>query len=531
MKLKFVRNFKFLKIIKATSLEYDQLSTMTTGKRYSYEKKSDEYCKFLHNGNLIPAGFYISVLGLKKMGYNVEITNIGEYLKNTVKTDELTEWLQSKDDLNFLPYDYQFNALKIAINYRHCRLLLDTSAGKSFIIYLYCRYLLERWQKEEAKRNLKVLVLVPRTELVRQLPQDFKDYSSAHELTICDEVMGGGVEYENSTVVVGNIDTVVKKPLSWFNQFGTIIVDEAHKVQNNSTQKVLNAMLLSSNCENIISLSGTFETKDNGSSNYDEYKAVTENAYLGSILIKLYVEDLKEKGTITPCEINSFQFVGDYNLCRDFYTHPDNENEQGRFLFESNYIQGIPMYRQLVNRIVAQGDYNQVLLFNTKDFLKKMASEMQEYLDSIGSDKKVFIIHGDTKRKERDYILNYMKNNEGCYLYSMYEILSTGVSIKLLGGINLVDSTISVTRVRQSIGRVLRLHPKKLKAIVNDFSVLFRKHNHNWGGSRINSYAKHLTERKHIYEKRKFPVREKKIDIKGRSDFMNEIPRCMRPKE
>ncbi len=522
MRLKFVKNFKYLKVLEANRIEIAQLTTITSGKRYSYQKKRDEVCKFFHNFDLIPAGFWTSILTLGRKGYNVKIDNLGSFLTKIDK-QELSDWLEVQD-LNYLPYKYQEKALLLALSFRHCRLLLDTSAGKSFIIYLYCLYLL----KNKLKKDLKVLVLVPRTLLVSQLPKDFKDYTDS-EFIVCDRIMGGGKTFENSNVVVGNIDSVISKPKSWFNQFGAIVIDEAHKIQNISTQRVMNTMFQNPNCDYILGLSGTFETKDNGSSKYDEYKAVTETAYLGSILMKLYVEDLLKEGTVTPCKITSYKFSGDYNLSRDFYNHPDCADEDGRFLFECNYIQGIKQYRDFITVISARMELNQVLLFNTKKFLHKMADEMEEYLNKNNIDKKVFRIDGDTKNKVRDEIMEVMSKDSNCILYSMYSILSTGVSIKSLFAIGLVDSTVSVSRVRQSVGRILRLHPSKTYAQVNDFSVIFRKFGgKEWGGSYLNSYAKHLKERLFIYNKRKFPVNEVKLDIKGRSDFMNEIPRVHR---
>ena len=525
MVLEFIKNFKYLKVLSANAMELKQLKRIVSGSRYNHKLKRDETVCYMSSNSIIPSGFYGALLGLKSKGYDVNIKNFDQF-KVRITKSELGEWI-NKQDLELEPYEYQFKSTFIGLNFRQCRVLLDTSAGKSFIIYLYSLYLL----KERLDKDLKVLVLVPRTMLVKQLPQDFLGYSKSNEI-ICDEIMAKGVLREGSNVVVGNINSVVKKPLEWFKQFGAIIVDEGHKSNNESTQKVLNIMFQMKRCDYIFGMSGTFEMVDGGGTNYDEYSAVTETAYLGAVLLKIYQEELLEQyGSVTPTKINIVNFNADYKLCEQYYNHPDNETEDLRFLFESNYIQGIPMFRRTINKIICANEYNQVALFNTTKILNQMADECRKYCEENNIDRDIFIITGKTPEKKRDIIIKRMNASNKAILFSMYSILSTGISIKLLTSIHLVDSTKAVDRLRQSIGRVLRLHPSKKTAIVFDYTVTFKKHNHNWGGGYTNSYAKHSEERIHVYNTRKFPNKVIDTNLSGVSEFMKEIPRVHRIKE
>jgi len=67
--------------------------------------------------------------------------------------------------------EHQQNAFIEAIQKRRTLLLSPTASGKSLIIYLICRQLLDY-------QNLKGLIIVPTTSLVEQLYGDFGDYAS-----------------------------------------------------------------------------------------------------------------------------------------------------------------------------------------------------------------------------------------------------------------------------------------------------------------------------------------------------------------
>lgn len=77
--------------------------------------------------------------------------------------------------------EHQINAFIHAMQKRRALLLSPTASGKSLIIYLLIRQLLD-YQK------LKGLVIVPTTSLCSQLESDFKDYSSQNNFNVEDNV-------------------------------------------------------------------------------------------------------------------------------------------------------------------------------------------------------------------------------------------------------------------------------------------------------------------------------------------------------
>jgi len=85
--------------------------------------------------------------------------------------------------------------------------------------------------------------------------------------------------------------------------------------------------------------------------------------------------------------------------------------------------------------------------------------------------------------------------------------LSTGVNIKSITNVVFTDSYKSDQKIRQSIGRALRLHNKKDKAII--FDIVDRFHT-SYKNILYNHY---LYRKKEIYKKQDYPFDEIKIAL------------------
>jgi type I site-specific restriction endonuclease len=102
-----------------------------------------------------------------------------------------------------------------------------------------------------------------------------------------------------------------------------------------------------------------------------------------------------------------------------------------------------------------------------------------------------------------------MENTDGNIkiLIASFGTLSTGVNIKSITNVIFADSYKSDQKVRQSIGRALRLHENKNKAII--FDIVDRFHT-----SYKNILYNHYIYRKNeIYKKQQYPFDELKIAL------------------
>lgn len=92
-------------------------------------------------------------------------------------------------------------------------------------------------------------------------------------------------------------------------------------------------------------------------------------------------------------------------------------------------------------------------------------------------------------------------------LVASYGTLSTGVSINAIFNVIFADSFKSEQIIIQSIGRSLRLHSEKKKAMIFDLVDVFNPNNLN------NILYRHFKEREKFYNKRKYPYKIIKINL------------------
>lgn len=92
-------------------------------------------------------------------------------------------------------------------------------------------------------------------------------------------------------------------------------------------------------------------------------------------------------------------------------------------------------------------------------------------------------------------------------LVASYGTLSTGVSINAIFNVVFADSFKSEQIIIQSIGRALRLHSEKKKALVFDLVDVYNNHDFK------NVLWKHFKERENFYKKREYPYKIIKMNL------------------
>ena len=159
--------------------------------------------------------------------------------------------LQSKNN-PIIPRDYQIESFLHCAKSERALLLSPTSSGKSLVIYS-----LIRWYQQFIHDD-KILILVPTTNLVTQMYNDFKDYSSKQsEWNVeeqCHVIYSGKEKESDKQIYISTWQSLYKLGKPYFQNFGMVIGDEAHLCNAQSLKSILEKMV---NCRYRFGTTGT----------------------------------------------------------------------------------------------------------------------------------------------------------------------------------------------------------------------------------------------------------------------------------
>jgi superfamily II DNA or RNA helicase len=131
---------------------------------------------------------------------------------------------------------------------RRALILSPTASGKSLIIYLIVRQLLD-YQK------LKGLIIVPTTSLVEQLYSDFADYGFSSNNYV-HRIYQGKEKQTDLPITISTWQSLYKLPKEYFQQFDYVIGDEAHLFKAQSLTTILTSC---TKAKYRIGLTGTLD--------------------------------------------------------------------------------------------------------------------------------------------------------------------------------------------------------------------------------------------------------------------------------
>ena len=380
--------------------------------------------------------------------------------------------------------DHQIDAFCHAMQKRRTLLLSPTASGKSLIIYLICRQLMDY-------QNLKGLIIVPTTSLVEQLYSDFGDYSSEDtwkNYMHVHRIYQGKEKTTDKAITVSTWQSLYKMPKEYFDQFDYVIGDEAHQFKAQSLTGILTSC---SKTKYRIGLTGTLDgTKT--------HKLVLEGLF-GTVKRVVTTKELIDKNELAKFEIKCL-----------ILKHPDEKCEwlkDKSYHEEIDYIVSNKQRNKFIKNLAVSLGKNTLVLFQLVDKHGQLLYDLIKETKNIG-DRKVFYIHGDTDVTDRENIRKIMEIENDAIVVASVGTFSTGVNIRNLH--NIIFASPSKSRVRnlQSIGRGLRQSEGKEIATLYDIADDLRHKKH------MNFTLKHFVERVKIYTEEKFPYKIYKIGLK-----------------
>lgn len=394
-----------------------------------------------------------------------------------------------------------------------------TSGGKSLIISIVMFYTLKH-----IKPDAKFLIIVPSITLVTQFYDNILEYNWGINTLLemrekkIDSIVNPDAKYspceirveevmserprkfsgsQDPNVYIGTYQSLEKWPKEFFQQFHTVVTDEAHGAKAKTITTILKHTF--GYAYSRYGVSGTFPEDDT-------CEILTIQSVLGPKITEVSANELKEKGIITPMDIKAvIMNHNDREFDERMQLIKKGGNGKDAFELEKAYIHQSDKRIEFIKKIVDKCDSNTLLLFHTIEYGQRIF----ETLKSSLIDKEFFYIDGEVSGKKREEIKKQMEVTDGKVkvLVASYGTLSTGVSINAIFNVIFADSFKSEQIIIQSIGRALRLHSDKKKAIIFDLVDVFVPDNMS------NILFRHFKEREKFYIKREYPYKVIKINL------------------
>jgi hypothetical protein len=152
-------------------------------------------------------------------------------------------------------------------------------------------------------------------------------------------------------------------------------------------------------------------------------------------------------------------------------------------------------------------------------FIDKHGDELYSMMKKNCTDggPVVKYVHGTSAVKDREEVRKLAERGGDIVILASSSIFSTGTSIPLIENIVFAMPTKSSIRVRQSIGRGLRLHENKTKCVVYDIADDLRSDRF------MNRTYEHMLQRIEIYQKEEFKYSLRNLQLEYEKDASDAI--------
>jgi superfamily II DNA or RNA helicase len=378
-------------------------------------------------------------------------------------------------------YDYQYQAVYQALKTKRNLLLSPTSSGKSLIIYSKLRYHID-------KLDHRILIVVPTTLLVEQLFSDFQDYSQVNGWEVEDHVQllySGKEKLFAKSVMIStwqSLHAMSKNQPREFKalaqQVDVAIFDEAHTYK---AAEVLSTMEKFVQTEYRTGTTGTIDNK--------KINELSLIGLMGPIYRVITTKELMDSGRVTKLKIKA--------LVLEYPEHVRKAMKGMKYKDEIEFLVGNAYRNQFIANLSKACVGNTLILFN---FVDKHGVVITDLVREAvkNTNRKVYFIHGGVDVADRDMIRKTAEHETDSIIIATASLFSTGINMPSIQNIIFAIPSKASIRIRQSIGRGLRLKDGKeyctLFDIVDDLS---------WKAYK-NTTLNHFKDRVAIYDSEQF---------------------------
>lgn len=333
-----------------------------------------------------------------------------------------------------------FNTPKIAPSI----IVAPTAFGKSIVIAFIAKGI-----------NDKVLVIQPTKELLEQNYGKFTALGG--EASVYSASMNSREIGDVTYATIGSILKVAQE----FNKLGftKVIIDECDRYPRGS-DGMLRRFLSGAGITHTLGLTATpLKLQSNMGEDGDTISKLVmltnrskHGIFFNHILHVSQIQEMVELGYWTPLEYQSYDFdTGEliYNTTRSEYT----EKSMERAYMNQN------IEDKIVKKVAEITDRKHILV---------AVPSIAQATDLAGRIPNAAIVHGGTKKKERNRIIQEFKDGKiRCVV--QVNVLTIGFDFPELDCIITGRPTNSISWWYQFVGRVTRIHPDKPNGLIVDF--------------------------------------------------------------
>lgn len=352
--------------------------------------------------------------------------------------------------------------------------MITHNSGKSMIIYQLLRYYMS------PANDSKILIVVPRIGLIKQMVSDFTDYGFDSEKYV-HPIFGGEEKVTNKPIVLTTWQSIVDMPKSWFSQFHMVVGDEAHNFKAVSLIKIMSALE-----------TAKYRFGFTGSLDDEKTNKITLEGLFGPFKQLVTTKELMDSGHVSDLDIKIIQFTYSDEICKTKRTYEEEYSfiisNRRRNEFIINLALSLPDTTLVLFRIIEHG------------------KELMKMLENKG--RTVHLIYGAVDAELREEVRKKANEEAGSIILASVGTFSEGINIPNLHNIISTSPTKSRVKVMQTIGRGIRKTETKTNCTFFDLGDDLHWKN------RKNYTLIHLLERIKLYHSEKFQFKIYKVKLK-----------------
>lgn len=378
---------------------------------------------------------------------------------------------------------YQISGVNALIEHGCGLLLASTGSGKTLI----CTALVDAY----GKCGVKTITIVPNQDLIQQTKADYIHYG----LDV-GEYSGTNKTLEHQHIV--STWQALKNNAKIIEMFQLVLVDEAHGSKGPALSQILT--------DHAASIMYRFGVTGTLPKDPSDQMAIA--VALGPVRETISARQLIDEGVLSELHIDIMQLEEDLQqeyqqFCVD---EPSMSKPPTYKQFKDGYFPDYDAEKSYIHRngtrhewiadmILAKQDQkkgNTMVLVDNITFGRKLAALIPGAIFVNGQDVK--------KSTERTKIYQMFKDHDDLVVIATVHIAGTGLSIRRINNLVLIDIGKSFIRVIQAIGRGLRTASDKNFVHITDIC------------SDLKYGRKHLTERTKFYTDAQYPHKKHKIN-------------------